>query len=410
MIRTPTCFPPIIVAIPVKNEASRITNCLEALSSQVGSPPFAVLLLLNNCSDNTATIVDRSLSRLSLPLRVCEVDLPPSRAHAGYARFLAMELAAELAGPSGIIMTTDADGRVGRNWMLANLAWLHRGCDAVAGRAEIDPGEASLIPAILHEDDARECAYAAMLDQIAALLDPDSYDPWPRHDEHSGASIAVTAAAYYKAGGIPPIPLGEDRGFFDRLRMVDARIRHAPDVRVVVSGRTEGRAAGGMADTIRRRMLQPDVLIDERLEPAFNAAGRAWLRRQTRLAAPGCRDSPKILSTLSEVLKIDSNKLARALRFRYFGEAWSTIEKASPLLVKHRVPVKNLDRQTRLAAAILNMLQGGHDSRPDQQIQPILRLASLSERDKRIPACSEIVPDCVVTGARIVGSTRPIYQ
>ena len=77
---------------------------------------------------------------------------------------------------------------------------------------------------------------------------------------------------------MPPIPLGEDRAFFAALRRIDARIRHAPEVRVTVSARTNGRATGGMADTIRRRLEKPDEMLDENLEPAVNATRRAELR------------------------------------------------------------------------------------------------------------------------------------
>ena len=38
----------------------------------------------------------------------------------------------------------------------------------------------------------------------------------------------MTVAAYWRAGGMPATPLGEDRAFFDALRRMDARIRHAP--------------------------------------------------------------------------------------------------------------------------------------------------------------------------------------
>jgi hypothetical protein len=47
---------------------------------------------------------------------------------------------------------------------------LRRGADAIAGRIEIDSVEAALIPPRLHEDDARECAYADLLDQIDAAI------------------------------------------------------------------------------------------------------------------------------------------------------------------------------------------------------------------------------------------------
>ncbi|WP_457836115.1 hypothetical protein, partial [Staphylococcus aureus] len=78
----------------------------------------------------------------------------------------------------------------------------------------------------------------------------------------------MSVAAWRRVGGLEPTPLGEDRAFADRLRRADCRIRHAPEVWVTVSGRIEGRAVGGMADTIRRRLSRPDTLLDDRLEPA----------------------------------------------------------------------------------------------------------------------------------------------
>jgi len=44
-----------------------------------------------------------------------------------------------------------------------------------------------------------------------------------------------------------------------KLRLVDTKIRHAPEVSVSVSGRLKGRAAGGMADMIRRRLVAPGI-------------------------------------------------------------------------------------------------------------------------------------------------------
>jgi hypothetical protein len=72
----------------------------------------------------------------------------------------------------------------------------------------------------------------------------------------AAGSTLFSACGVYKtlwAAG-PGTPLGEDRAFFDALRRVDARIRHVPGVRVVVSARIVGRAPGGMADTMRRRV------------------------------------------------------------------------------------------------------------------------------------------------------------
>ena len=99
-----------------------------------------------------------------------EVTLPEGCAGAGCARRIAMEHAA-LLGRDGALLTSDADARLGPDWIAANLAALAAGADAVAGRAVTEPEGAKRIPAHLHAIDARECAYAALLDEMRALLE-----------------------------------------------------------------------------------------------------------------------------------------------------------------------------------------------------------------------------------------------
>ncbi|MBV9735898.1 MAG: glycosyltransferase [Acidisphaera sp.] len=347
--------PRIVVAIPVKNEEERIGACLGALAAQRAAPPFELVLLLNDCTDGTAALLRALAPSCPLPLHIVERSLPAARAHAGEARRLACRHAARLCGPDGVLLTTDADSRAPPGWVAANLRALRRGADAVAGRAEIDPEEATLIPARLHEDDARECAYAALLDQIHALLDPDPADPWPRHDQHSGASIAVTADAYRRAGGMPGLPIGEDRAFFEALRRTEARIRHAPEVWVEVSGRTVGRATGGMADTMRRRIDAPDELLDDRLEPVADAVRRGRLRAAVRSA---CRGVPPRggAKRLAESLALPARQIAALIEAGRFGLAWSKMEAASPVLQRRRVPVTELPYQTARARDIRDAL------------------------------------------------------
>ena len=269
-----------VVAIPVRNEASNILGCLSALSSQTYRGYFEVLLLLNDCTDGTEAVIQQATE--SWPFRlhmVCRDLQVPS---AGLARQQAMDQAADLT--NGVILTTDADSRVGRSWIAANLGAIARGADAVAGKAEIDPVDAARLPAKLLENEARVVLLSTLLDRIDWLMDPDPADPWPRHVQHSGASIAVTVECYHRAEGMPSMPLGEDRAFFQRLRQVDARIRHHPDVVVTVSGRLAGRAVGGMADTMRRRIQRAYIWLDETIEPAAKHADRAICRALARRA------------------------------------------------------------------------------------------------------------------------------
>ncbi len=351
---------PVAVAIPAHDEANWIPRCLEALDRQHGGLGCHVVLLANNSTDATAAIARSMQPMLSFDLDVVEHDFPSKQRTAGQARRLAMELAAGKLPPDGVLLCTDADGQVAPDWLAANLFHIRQGADAVAGRAVLDAADAAAIPAALHEDDARECAYAALLDEIDHLVDPDPADPWPRHTEHSGASICVTLGAYRQAGGVPPIPMGEDRAFFAALRRADARIRHAPDVQVTVSGRTDGRAVGGMADTIRRRLVTPDPFLDDALEPAEDRLRRVRLRAEIRRLRQEHRDAPP---WLARDLACDAASVGSALRQGTFGLAWEVIEGLCAGLASVRVPVATLADETAKARRIVASLRRSRAAR-----------------------------------------------
>ena len=343
--------------MPAKDEAECIGVCLQALALQTEVAADAIVLVINNTTDGTAAIVRALLPVLPVPVHVIEHEFPPEAASAGAARRMAVERAASMlegVGAAGVLLTTDADGRVPPDWIAANLHHIGRGAEAVAGRAVLDPVDAALIPPKLHEDDALECAYAAALDEITALIDPDPWDPWPRHSEHSGASIAVTLDAYRRAGGIAAAPLAEDRRFFAAMRRVDARIRHAPEIEVMVSGRTVGRAEGGMADTIRRRLTGPDPYLDDMLEQAAGHLRRVALRARFRRAwrATGtARDD--LAEALAPALRLPSCALKDAAAMRYYGEAWACLEANSPSLPRSLVPARRAAHELAHAQRII---------------------------------------------------------
>jgi hypothetical protein len=342
-----------VVAIPVRDEAERIGACLAALTDQRDRLPDHIVLLVNNTTDETIAAARRVAMPPETALHIVERNFPPAEASAGIARRAAMMEAEIYAAPNGILMTTDADGRVDRHWVSANLAAIAAGADAVMGWVDLDPAESSAIPAVLHEADARECAYDALCDEIHARLDPDPADPMPRHTQNSGASIAVTLQAFRAAGGVPPVPCGEDRAFLTALRRIDAKIRHSPDCHVTVSGRIIGRAAGGMADTIRRRIEAPDPFLDDRLEPALHCARRANLRRRFRACANGL-DS---ISDLAAATALDAVWLTSLLSHVPFGAAWADIERESSVLRRQLVAVADLLEQMATAEAICRTLR-----------------------------------------------------
>ncbi len=353
---------PIVVAIPARDEAQRIGRCLHALARQT-VPADHVVLLLNNCTDNTAAAarVQAQLDRVPLPwLCVVECSLPASRASAGTARALAMDHAARLAG-NGILLTTDADAEVAPDWIERNVAGLAAGADAVCGTAVIDPEEARLIPHHLHADDEREVAYGQLLDEIGSMLLPDPADPWPRHSEESGASLAIHAAMFRQVGGVPDVASGEDRALIARLRSMDARVRHDPAIAVTVSGRVEGRAPGGMADTIQRRMVQQDEFVDECIEPAVDALRRLRMQGQLRaLRAEVCPpgEGSSAVRRLARALAVAPGVIAEAVISPWYGAGWAALEVTSPTLLRRRVAFCDLPRETARAVRIRDFIRG----------------------------------------------------
>ncbi len=312
---------------------------------------------MNNCTDGTAEIARALRPTLPCKLHVLEHDFPPAQANAGFARRLAMSKAAMLADPGGVVMTTDADGCVAPDWLEMNLAALAAGADVVCGRAIIDPVDALAIPQHLHDDDSREVHYAQLLDRIADLLDPDPADPWPRHAEESGASIAVRRETFLAAGGVPPVRSGEDRALVDALRKIDAKVRHDATVTVTVSGRIMGRAAGGMADTIRRRIRFQDAMLDSALEPVGRRIRRVASRRLMRLAWCSTHHRREYLAHLSEQLDVPVARLEGWLALPYFGAAWAIAEAASPTMAHQLVPRADVLAESAAAGRFLGRLQ-----------------------------------------------------
>jgi hypothetical protein len=139
---------PVLVAIPVRDEAEEIGPCRSRWPRSSTRRAFdGVILCLNNCHDGTAEAV-RAIAR-NLPYQVytIEVTLLDGFACAGRARRLAMERAADLAGSDSVLFTTDADARVGPNCIAANLAALAAGVGCSRGSRGDRAQGAELIPA-----------------------------------------------------------------------------------------------------------------------------------------------------------------------------------------------------------------------------------------------------------------------
>lgn len=359
-----------VIAIPANNEADRIEACLAALSMQrddCGGPvrpgSFEILVFANNCCDAT---IDRVLAfdRITPhPVRVVAETLPHAHANAGWARKRAMDLAAarliELGRSDGAILTTDADSCVAPTWYAATMAGFAAGADCVAGYIDAHPLEMIRLGADFLMRGRLEDRYLRAAAEIYALCDPRAHDPWPNHRVSSGASLAVTLAAYLSIGGLPPRPVGEDAALTQALERAGFRVRHAMDVSVMTSCRFDGRAKGGAADTMEYRHAVADALCDDDLEPALflvrRALYRGLLRRLSTMGALARHDWHKRL-LLTEPQRV---KCLAVVERQSFLDFWEAIERESPVLCDKRVlRPADLPRQIARAEAMLTSLRG----------------------------------------------------
>jgi hypothetical protein len=286
----PTCD--TIVAIPVRDEEDEIEDTLQALADQVdatGQPldsqSYEILLLANNCRDATAEIARCfAASRPGIKLHVIEVESSDADAHAGRARRQVMNEAYRrfelLARPLGIIATTDGDTRVEAGWINATRAEFQRGVDAVGGRIQLEPEALRSLSSHILEHHLRDVGYRALIAELDAYIAPDVHDPWPRHFQHFGASLAVTAGMYARVGGMPALPALEDVAFYNALVRQDARIRHSPAVQVTTSARTAGRAGFGFA----AQLSEWEEMNRAGMYPAVESAPAAEARASARKA------------------------------------------------------------------------------------------------------------------------------
>ncbi|PNY79590.1 glycosyl transferase family 2 [Deinococcus koreensis] len=307
----------------------RISRALHALAAQRGPlPPFSVLLLANNCRDETAE-VGRRTRPAGLDLHVHEVTLALPQANVGGARRLALDLAADLAGEQGIIVSTDADTLTHPDWLAGLLAPLR--CSAAsAGRLMLDPGERARLSAPIRHTHLLDCAYRWAATQLTARLDPDPHDPWPRHWQHFGASLALHVWAYRAVGGLPEVPCLEDVALVQALRHADLPLRHTLQARAYTSARLSGRVPVGLSTQLQEWQNGPECwTVPGAAEVAALARAEAALRavyghagtRHTGTEQSGIRQSGPMLARIGHHWMLPEQALRDALEAPRLGLA-----------------------------------------------------------------------------------------
>ena len=381
--------PGFVVAIPVKDEEERLPACLRALAQQCGRSGrplpgglVRIVLFANNCTDQSASLARKLGGSLSLDVRVVEARLPPAAAHAGNARRTAMDLAeawlAEGGETDGVILTTDADSQVGTSWIAENLAAFEAGADAVLGRIDLDE-EGKLLPEALHQRGELEDAYERLLTELSSLLDPREHNPWPHHATISGASLGITCAAYCRVGRLPCVPLGEDKALIALLSRHDGRIRYCPTAPVITSGRTDGRAPGGVAHTLAIRSRQPDAFCDGAQR---SHSARPLLAPRGEAACGDCTARAALLSIKRGRPNLKSRHATLMTSSKRLNSAapWDLVEDRSPLFARRLLRPAELPEQISQARRWLPLLrEGGSGARQDVQAKFSIAIRALDD-------------------------------
>ncbi|WP_420146573.1 glycosyltransferase [Spirosoma sp.] len=327
----------VSVIVPVRNEAHHLTDTLEALRRQLdtnGLPLnpalYEVLLLANNCTDSSYEVAFQyQHQHPSFSLHIAQIHLPANKANIGTVRRMLMDEAYQRlmsAGRTdGIIASTDGDTVVDKHWVYNIMLEIAKGNDAVGGRILTRPDQSEV--RLYH---LRDVMYRTLVAKAEALLDPCSHDPWPRHFQHFGASLAVTCQTYDRVGRLPKTPYLEDEAFYQALLRMDAKVRKSPHVKVFTSSRIQGRVDVGFSEQLRYwsamnqsnqcQLAMPAEAVIIRLQ------NRYLLRNYWQLL-----DRSSHIDTLQRIAKellIDSNWLINELeQSRFFGELWEKVDK-----------------------------------------------------------------------------------
>jgi hypothetical protein len=351
----------VSVIVPVRNEAEGIAQTLDALRHQrthagatLDPDCYEVLVLTNNCTDDSYRRVRTyQHQHPTFRLHVADIQLLPEHAHIGTVRRLLMDAACrrlvQAGHPRGIIASTDGDTQVDPQWLAQTITEIDAGNDAVAGRilTRRDPCHCGTtrLPHL------RDATYRSLLARAEATLDPHQHDPWPRHFQHFGASLAVTYAAYSRAGRLPVVRYLEDEAFYRALQRIDARVRRSPQVRVYTSARHTGRVEVGLSWQLQQWANQQQAGCCQMVEHPSVSLARFRLRHDLRRAWQ-CRYSPNMLvqvRPIAQVLGVSTGwVMAHIATNTYFGQCWEPVETRFNAHVQHNpIPITEAIRVLR---------------------------------------------------------------
>jgi glycosyltransferase involved in cell wall biosynthesis len=212
----------IAVVVPAHNEADCVAACIASLQVAASSEALRgeavqIIVCADACSDPTASIAAQCGARV----------ITADARNVGMARALGAQAALQ-AGARWLAFT-DADSVVSPQWLADQLSL---DVDAVCGTVAVSD-------------------WGGYGNQMRRHYDA-SYTDADDHRHIHGANLGVSAAAYQKAGGFPPLATSEDVALVDALKACGATIAWSAKPRVTTSARQDFRAPNGFGATLLR--------------------------------------------------------------------------------------------------------------------------------------------------------------
>ena len=210
------------VVVPARNEEKHLPACLSAIRTSAcrpGIPPVRIIVVADDSTDDTELVAAAAGAEI----------LVLSVRNAGAARAAGFD---RLTRTSTVPMrelwlaTTDADSRVPPHWLDRHLQWRSDGWDAVVGTVVVEDWSA-------HPQDTRR--------RFAQHYGPSR----DGHSHVHGANLGLSAAAYCRVGGFPPLAVAEDHALVMALSKSGSRIVRPGGSPVVTSARPDPRADHG---------------------------------------------------------------------------------------------------------------------------------------------------------------------
>src|ERR1700719_2835250 len=206
-----------VVVVPAHNEALLLEACLRSvLTAAVCVPvPTQIIVVLDACDDGSEEVAQH----FGADVHAISIDAR----NVGTSRAVGFTYARSIGNVDDSrtwYATTDADSRVGPDWLLRQIA-----------------ANADVVLGVVHVPEWRHHSPVVALRYVRGYRSDG-----PHHDHVHGANLGFRANAYWRGGGFATLGTGGDGDF----------IAGAPSLSVATSDRQIARAPAGFAHHLRQ--------------------------------------------------------------------------------------------------------------------------------------------------------------